>query len=106
MRQIMEMGMADLDPEIYGLTKSELSRQRDGVELIASENFVPRAVMEAQGSILTKVCRRGTLQKYYGGAVRGAIEESPSTAPRSSSGRIRQRPAHCGSGRILWCPSP
>ncbi len=42
------------DEEIYGLMKSELKRQKNGIELIASENFASEAVMEAMGSYLNK----------------------------------------------------
>ena len=41
------------DPELYGAMEGELQRQRDHIELIASENFTSRAVMEAMGSHLT-----------------------------------------------------
>jgi len=101
MRQIMEMGMADLDPEIYGLTKSELSRQRDGVELIASENFVPRAVMEAQGSILTNKYAEGyPYKKYYGGCEYvEAIEEIAINRAKELFGADHANvQPHCGSG--------
>jgi glycine hydroxymethyltransferase len=64
----MRAGMAELDPEIYGLVSSEFARQRDGIELIASENFVPLAILEAQGSILTNKYAEGyPHKKYYGG---------------------------------------
>ena len=43
----------DTDPEVYALMKLEHERQEHGLELSASENFVSRAVLQAQGSILT-----------------------------------------------------
>ena len=56
------------DPELYGAMKSELERQRDHIELIASENFTSRAVMEAMGSHLTNKYAEGYPDKrYYGG---------------------------------------
>lgn len=56
------------DPELYGAMKSELERQRDHVELIASENFTSRAVMEAMGSHLTNKYAEGYPgARYYGG---------------------------------------
>ena len=56
------------DPEIYGLAQSELQRQREGLELIPSENFASLAVMEAQGSVLTNKYSEGYPGKrYYGG---------------------------------------
>lgn len=56
------------DKEIYDLMKKELKRQEKGIELIASENFVSRAVMEAMGSHLTNKYAEGYHGKrYYGG---------------------------------------
>ena len=56
------------DPELYGAMKSELERQRDHSELIASENFTSRAVMEAMGSHLTNKYAEGYPgARYYGG---------------------------------------
>ncbi|MCW1712224.1 serine hydroxymethyltransferase [Synergistaceae bacterium DZ-S4] len=60
--------LKSLDPQIYGLAKSELERQRVHIELIASENFVPRSLLEIQGSILTNKYAEGyPYKKYYGG---------------------------------------
>ena len=56
------------EPELYGAMKSELERQRDHIELIASENFTSRAVMEAMGSHLTNKYAEGYPgARYYGG---------------------------------------
>ena len=56
------------DPEIYGITQMELKRQREGLELIPSENFTSLAVMEAQGSVFTNKYSEGYPGKrYYGG---------------------------------------
>lgn len=56
------------DPELYAVIREETSRQNDGVELIASENFVSNAVMEAMGSTLTNKYAEGLPGKrYYGG---------------------------------------
>jgi glycine hydroxymethyltransferase len=58
----------DIDPEIADAIGHELGRQRDEIELIASENFVSRAVLEAQGSVLTNKYAEGLPGKrYYGG---------------------------------------
>lgn len=60
--------LADADPEIYGSIRNELGRQRHEIELIASENIVSRAVLEAQGSIMTNKYAEGYPGKrYYGG---------------------------------------
>jgi glycine hydroxymethyltransferase len=66
--EIMESSLYALDPEIKRLIDDELDRQRTHIELIASENFVPAAIMEAQGSILTNKYAEGyPHKKYYGG---------------------------------------
>ncbi|MDQ2064778.1 serine hydroxymethyltransferase [Xinfangfangia sp. CPCC 101601] len=60
--------LAARDPELYGAVRSELGRQRHEIELIASENIVSLAVMEAQGSVLTNKYAEGYPGKrYYGG---------------------------------------
>jgi glycine hydroxymethyltransferase len=56
------------DPAIHGWVQKELGREEDGLEMIASENYVSRAVMEAQGSVLTNKYAEGYPGKrYYGG---------------------------------------
>jgi glycine hydroxymethyltransferase len=61
-------GLAEADPEISEAIRLELGRQRDKIELIASENIVSKAVLEAQGSILTNKYAEGYPGKrYYGG---------------------------------------
>jgi glycine hydroxymethyltransferase len=60
--------LADVDPEIAGAVELELGRQRDEIELIASENIVSRAVLEAQGSVMTNKYAEGYPgRRYYGG---------------------------------------
>jgi glycine hydroxymethyltransferase len=60
--------LAETDPEIADAIRRELGRQRDEIELIASENIVSRAVLEAQGSVLTNKYAEGLPGKrYYGG---------------------------------------
>ncbi|PRZ18082.1 serine hydroxymethyltransferase [Nesterenkonia sandarakina] len=60
--------LAEVDPEIAQAISDELGRQRDTLEMIASENFVPRAVLEAQGSVLTNKYAEGYPgRRYYGG---------------------------------------
>ena len=60
--------LGESDPEIAEASKLELGRQRDEIELIASENIVSRAVLEAQGSVLTNKYAEGLPGKrYYGG---------------------------------------
>ena len=60
--------LSEVDPEIAAVLASELGRQRGTLEMIASENFVPRAVLEAQGSVLTNKYAEGYPgRRYYGG---------------------------------------
>ena len=60
--------LADADADIFGAISKELGRQRHEIELIASENIVSRAVLEAQGSIMTNKYAEGYPGKrYYGG---------------------------------------
>ncbi|MBO6899004.1 MAG: serine hydroxymethyltransferase [Shimia sp.] len=60
--------LSSRDPELFGSITDELGRQRDEIELIASENIVSAAVMEAQGSVLTNKYAEGYPgRRYYGG---------------------------------------
>src|ERR1700709_81187 len=66
--QLVRQGLSEVDPEIAGLCDDELERQRDTIELIASENFTWPAVLEAVGSVLTNKYAEGYPGKrYYGG---------------------------------------
>src|ERR1700750_1286437 len=61
-------GLQEADPEVFHSIQDELNRQRDKIELIASENIVSKAVLEAQGSVLTNKYAEGYPGKrYYGG---------------------------------------
>jgi glycine hydroxymethyltransferase len=61
-------GLRNVDPEIFAAIQAEEKRQRENIELIASENFTSRAVMEAQGSVLTNKYAEGYPKKrWYGG---------------------------------------
>ena len=65
---LFSAALRDVDPEINDAINKELGRQRDEIELIASENIVSRAVLEAQGSVLTNKYAEGLPGKrYYGG---------------------------------------
>src|ERR1041385_3051867 len=60
--------LAQSDPELWRALRDELGRQRDKIELIASENIVSTAVLEAQGSVLTNKYAEGYPgRRYYGG---------------------------------------
>ena len=61
-------GIADADPEVFASIDNELGRQQDQIELIASENIVSRAVLEAAGSVMTNKYAEGyPHRRYYGG---------------------------------------
>jgi glycine hydroxymethyltransferase len=73
------------DPEIFNAIAAEEKRQRDNIELIASENFTSRAVMEAQGSVLTNKYAEGYPRKrWYGGC------ENVDTAEQLAIDRAKQ----------------
>lgn len=62
--------LKSFDPELYALTKAEEKRQREGIELIPSENYVSRAVLEALGTVFTNKYSEGYPGKrYYGGQI-------------------------------------
>ena len=66
--RFFSQGLADGDAQIYQSVKNELKRQQDQIELIASENIVSRAVMEAQGTVMTNKYAEGYPgRRYYGG---------------------------------------
>ena len=67
-KDLRYLSLGELDPELLEAVKGELSRQRDTLEMIASENFVPRAVLQLQGSVLTNKYAEGYPgRRYYGG---------------------------------------
>jgi glycine hydroxymethyltransferase len=69
--------LASVDPEIAAVLAQELGRQRGTLEMIASENFVPRAVLESQGSVLTNKYAEGYPgRRYYGGCEFVDVAES------------------------------
>jgi glycine hydroxymethyltransferase len=68
MSNVFTAPLSEVDPEVAAALEAELNRQRSTLEMIASENFVPRAVLEAQGSVLTNKYAEGYPGKrYYGG---------------------------------------
>ncbi len=69
--------LAEVDPEIAAVLQQELDRQRDYLEMIASENFVPVAVLESAGSVLTNKYAEGYPgRRYYGGCEHVDVAES------------------------------
>ncbi len=84
------------DPEIFDAIRKELGRQRDEIELIASENIVSNAVLEAQGSVMTNKYAEGYPGKrYYGGCEFVDIAETLAIerAKKLFGCELRQRPA-------------
>ena len=73
----MSRSLADTDPEIANAIRNETGRQADGLELIASENFVSSAVLEAAGSVMTNKYAEGYPgRRYYGGCEFVDVAES------------------------------
>lgn len=73
----MQVPLSSIDPEVFQAIESERRRQNETIELIASENFVSRAVMEAAGSVLTNKYAEGYPgRRYYGGCEFVDIPES------------------------------
>jgi len=74
---VTDQSIADLDPDIARVLDRELDRQRATLEMIASENFVPRAVLQAQGSVLTNKYAEGYPgRRYYGGCEEVDVAET------------------------------
>ncbi|GAA2000333.1 serine hydroxymethyltransferase [Nocardiopsis rhodophaea] len=67
-RNMLDQTLEQFDPEVAAAVNDELARQRDTLEMIASENFAPQAVLEAQGTVLTNKYAEGYPgRRYYGG---------------------------------------
>ncbi|MGQ4553949.1 serine hydroxymethyltransferase [Dermabacteraceae bacterium P7054] len=74
---LLNNSLAEVDPQIAAVLDAELARQQRTLEMIASENFVPRAVLQAQGSVLTNKYAEGYPGKrYYGGCEEVDVAES------------------------------
>lgn len=77
MNNIFEENLSSYDPEIFEAISGELKRQQDGLEMIASENLVPKAILQAQGSVLTNKYAEGYPGvRYYGGCEQVDIVET------------------------------
>ena len=92
--------LADADPKVAAAIKAELEREQNQIELIASENIVSRAVLEAQGSVLTNKYAEGYPgRRYYQGCGpsdwsrrwRSSAPSSCSTAASPTSSRTAAR---------------
>ncbi|TRO61141.1 serine hydroxymethyltransferase [Streptomyces sp. IB201691-2A2] len=81
----LALPLSELDPEVAAAVDAELNRQQSTLEMIASENFAPAAVMEAQGSVLTNKYAEGYPgRRYYGGC------EHVDVIERLAIGRVRE----------------
>ena len=77
LNNFFKMNLADSDKELFASIKDEFTRQQNHIELIASENIVSKAVLEAQGSVLTNKYAEGYPSKrYYGGCEHVDISEN------------------------------
>jgi len=75
-KRTLEMPLAYVDPKVASVLAAEIGRQRDTLEMIASENFAPRAVLECQGSVLTNKYAEGYPgRRYYGGCEHVDVSE-------------------------------
>jgi glycine hydroxymethyltransferase len=93
--------LSKADPEIMDVLNKELNRQRNGIELIASENFISKAVMETMGSTLTNKYAEGYPGKrYYGGCeeVDVAEELAIDRLKKLFGAEHANVQPHCGSG--------
>jgi glycine hydroxymethyltransferase len=74
---ILDQELSSFDPDVHDAIVAEFSRQQDTLEMIASENFAPLAVMQAQGSVLTNKYAEGYPgRRYYGGCEHVDVIES------------------------------
>ena len=98
---------ADVDPEIARLILEETRRQEEGLELIASENFVSPAVLEAMGSVLTNKYAEGYPGKrYYGGCE--VVDVAESLAIDRAKELFGAEPPTCSrtrAARPTWPPT-
>ena len=77
MTNLLDQGLSEVDPDIAAVLDGELARQQGTLEMIASENFVPRAVLQATGSVLTNKYAEGYPgHRYYGGCEQVDIAEN------------------------------
>ena len=75
--RFFQQSLADSDPDVYASVRAELGRQQEQIELIASENIVSKAVLEAQGTILTNKYAEGYPgRRYYGGCEHVDVAEA------------------------------
>ena len=77
LNNFFKLKLQDVDKELYNSIRNEFIRQQNHIELIASENIVSKAVLEAQGSVLTNKYAEGYPSKrYYGGCEHVDVSEN------------------------------
>ena len=105
-RGVTNRVLADLDPEVHRAISAELGRQQNTLEMIASENFAPLAVMQAQGSVLTNKYAEGYPgRRYYGGCENVDVIEQLAIDRLNAlfGSSIRQRAAALGCAGQRRC---
>ena len=101
MSNTFNLPLSEVDPEVAAALEQELGRQRDTLEMIASENFVPRAVLEAQGSVLTNKYAEGYPgRRYYGGCEFVDVVETLAIERAKIAVRLRLRQRAVPLGRL------
>src|SRR3954465_12590076 len=99
--------LSKVDPEIFAAIQAEEKRQRENIELIASQNFTSRAVMEAQGSVLTNKYAEGYPKKrWYGGCENVDVVEQlaiyPAKKPFGAAHANGQPPSGSGANMAVY----
>ena len=90
MVDVLTRSLAETDTEVHAAIGAELKRQQGTLEMIASENFAPVAVMQAQGSVLTNKYAEGYPgRRYYGGCEHVDVDRA--AGHRSDQDTVRQR---------------
>ena len=93
-KDFFENSLSESDPEIFEAIRKELIRQQNHIELIASENIVSQAVLEAQGSVLTNKYAEGYPGKrYYNGCEHVDVADRKSTRLNSSHSSVSRMPS-------------
>lgn len=100
--------MRELDPDVFDAINGEIARQRETLEMIASENFVPRAVLQAQGSVLTNKYAEGYPGRRYYGAASTLMSSKiwHVSVPRASSAlsSLTSSPTPVRRQTLRFCP--
>ena len=97
--------VAEVDPEIAEVLVNEAARQESTLEMIASENFVPQAILDCQGSVLTNKYAEGYPgRRYYGGCEHVDVAER--AGDRAREGAVRRRARERAAALRARRPTP